>query len=60
MQGEGTGRAVKLARMVNAPLYVVHVMSQDALAEIQMGLQAGQRLFGEALAGGIALTEEAW
>ena len=31
MQGEGTGRAVKLARMVHAPLYVVHVMSQDDL-----------------------------
>lgn len=60
MQGEGTGRAVRLARAVNAPLYVVHVMSKDAADEIARGLQAGQRLWGEALAGGIAITEDAW
>ena len=59
-QGEGTGRAVRLARLVNAPLYVVHVMSKDALAEVQAGLAAGQRLFGEAVAGALALTDEPW
>ena len=59
-QGEGTGRAVKLARMINAPLYVVHVMSKDALHEIERGLQAGQRLFGEAVVGALALTDEVW
>lgn len=59
-QGEGTSRAVKLARLVNAPLYVVHVNSQDAAGEIEAGLAAGQRVWGEALAGGIALTDEPW
>ena len=51
---------MKLARLVNAPLYVVHVMSKDALHEIQRGLEAGQRLFGEAVAGALALTDEVW
>ncbi|KAK9794003.1 hypothetical protein WJX73_005198 [Symbiochloris irregularis] len=58
IEGEGTGRAVRLARLVNAPLYVVHVNSRDAALEIEAGLEAGQRLWGEALAGGIALTDE--
>ena len=60
MQGEGTSRAVKLARLVNAPLYVVHVNSRDAALEIEAGREAGQRVWGEALAGGIALTDEPW
>ena len=60
LQGEGTSRAVKLARLVNAPLYVVHVNSQDAALEIEGGLAAGQRVFGEALAGGISVSDEKW
>ena len=51
---------MKLARIVNAPLYVVHVNSKDAADEIEAGLEAGQRLWGEALAGGISVSDEKW
>jgi dihydroorotase-like cyclic amidohydrolase len=34
LEGEATGRAIKLAQFVNVPLYVVHVMSSDALDEV--------------------------
>lgn len=34
LEGEATTRAIRLAAFVNAPLYVVHVMSTDAMEEI--------------------------
>lgn len=34
LEGEATGRAIRLAAFVNTPLYVVHVMSIDALDEV--------------------------
>ena len=34
VEGEATGRAIALARLVGVPLYVVHVMSNDALAQV--------------------------
>jgi dihydroorotase-like cyclic amidohydrolase len=40
-QGEATGRAIKLAHFVNTPLYVVHVMSVDAMEEVAAARKAG-------------------
>ena len=57
MQGEATGRAIKLAAYVNTPLYVVHVMSKDALHEVVQAKVAGLRVVGEAVASGISLTD---
>lgn len=34
LEGEATARAIKLAAFVGVPLYVVHVMSKDALEEV--------------------------
>ncbi|OMO79256.1 hypothetical protein COLO4_24484 [Corchorus olitorius] len=34
LEGEATARAIRLAKFVNTPLYVVHVMSIDAMDEI--------------------------
>lgn len=38
VEGEATGRAIKLAKLVGVPLYVVHVMSEDALEEVRIWL----------------------
>lgn len=35
LEGEATARAIKLAAFVGVPLYVVHVMSKDALEEVR-------------------------
>lgn len=35
LEGEATARAIKLASFVGVPLYVVHVMSKDALEEVR-------------------------
>lgn len=34
LEGEATGRAIRLAAFAGVPLYVVHVMSRDASDEI--------------------------
>nr|GMD21454.1 dihydropyrimidinase isoform X1 [Ipomoea batatas] len=34
LEGEATSRAIRLAGFINTPLYVVHVMSIDAMEEI--------------------------
>ncbi len=44
VEGEATGRAIRLARLVGVPLYVVHVMSEDALREVRAGLPGWRAL----------------
>jgi dihydropyrimidinase len=36
LEGEATGRAIRLASFVGVPLYVVHVMSIDAMEEVSL------------------------
>lgn len=60
MQGEATGRAIKLARLTKTPLYVVHVMSKDAAEEVLKGRATGQKVWGEVVAGAIGLTDQKW
>jgi dihydropyrimidinase len=44
---EATHRAVMLADMTGAPLYVVHVSAKQALARIAEARNTGQNVFGE-------------
>lgn len=44
MEGEATGRAIRLADFVNTPLYVVHVMSIDAMEEIAKARKSGSSI----------------
>ncbi|KAL2942028.1 Dihydropyrimidinase [Bienertia sinuspersici] len=53
LEGEATSRAIRLARFVNTPLYVVHVMSIDAMEEIA---KARQRVIGEPVVSGLILN----
>lgn len=57
MQDEATYRAIKLAQLVNVPLYVVHVMSSGAAKFVREARAAGQRVIGEAVASGFAASE---
>ncbi|KAL5176089.1 Dihydropyrimidinase [Glycine soja] len=59
LEGEATARAIHLADFVNTPLYVVHVMSIDAMEEIAKARKSGQRVIGEPVASGLAL-DESW
>ncbi|EIE27292.1 D-hydantoinase [Coccomyxa subellipsoidea C-169] len=56
-EDEGTARALRLAQYVNVPVYIVHVMSGGAVAEIAAAKTRGQRVVGEAVASGFGADE---
>ncbi|WMV55623.1 hypothetical protein MTR67_049008 [Solanum verrucosum] len=57
LEGEATARAIRLASFVNTPLYVVHVMSINAMEEIARARKSGQRVVGEPVVSGLLLND---
>ncbi|TQE06229.1 hypothetical protein C1H46_008169 [Malus baccata] len=57
LEGEATARAIRLAGFVNTPLYVVHVMSIDAMEEISKARKSGQKVIGETVLSGLVLND---
>ncbi|MFD6415653.1 dihydropyrimidinase [Streptomyces sp. NPDC060194] len=47
LEAEATHRAIKLAQVAGAPLYVVHVSADEAVAEIGKARAQGLNVFGE-------------
>ncbi|MEV0114897.1 dihydropyrimidinase [Streptomyces sp. NPDC050844] len=47
LEAEATHRAIQLARVAGAPLYVVHVSAEEALAELAAARDKGLPVFGE-------------
>lgn len=47
VEAEATRRAIYLAEMANAPIYIVHVTCKEALEEIKAAQQKGQSVYGE-------------
>ncbi|MEV6794309.1 dihydropyrimidinase [Streptomyces sp. NPDC051320] len=47
LEAEATHRAIKLAQVAGAPLYVVHVSADEALAELTTARTHGLPVFGE-------------
>ncbi|WP_328383098.1 dihydropyrimidinase [Streptomyces sp. NBC_00400] len=47
LEAEATHRTIQLARVAGAPLYVVHVSAEEALAEIAQARDKGLNVFGE-------------
>ncbi|XP_010536139.1 PREDICTED: dihydropyrimidinase [Tarenaya hassleriana] len=58
IEGEATARAIRLAHFVNTPLYVVHVMSIDAMEEVAKARKAGQKIIGEPVVSGLILDDQ--
>lgn len=50
VEAEATRRAIYLAEMANAPIYIVHVTCKDALEEIKAAQQKGLPVSGETCA----------
>ncbi len=46
-EGEATGRAIELAKLAGAPLYIVHVTCQQAVDKIGEARRRAQPVFGE-------------
>ncbi|MER5750857.1 dihydropyrimidinase [Streptomyces sp. NPDC002088] len=47
LEAEATYRAIKLAQVAGAPLYVVHVSAAEAVAELTRARDEGLNVFGE-------------
>ena len=47
LEGEATHRAIKLAELAGAPLYIVHMSALEALHEVTMARDAGRNVFAE-------------
>ncbi|GAA2366106.1 dihydropyrimidinase [Streptomyces cuspidosporus] len=47
LEAEATHRAIQLSRVAGAPLYVVHVSAEEAVAELAQARDKGLPVFGE-------------
>jgi dihydropyrimidinase len=47
LEGEATHRAIQLARVAGAPLYIVHLSAREALDEVVAARDRGQNVFAE-------------
>ena len=47
LEGEATHRAIQLARVAGAPLYIVHLSAREALDEVVTARDRGQNVFAE-------------
>ncbi len=59
-EGEAANRALRLAEVIGVPLYIVHVSASDALEEIKRARGAGQRVYGEVLAGHLTIDDSVY
>ena len=59
-EAEAANRAIKLAEVIGLPLYLVHVSTKDALDEISRARSAGQRVYGEVLAGHLLIDDSVY
>jgi len=57
VEGEATNRAIMIADMAGAPLYVVHTSCEDSHEAIRRARQAGKRVWGEPLIQHLVLDE---
>lgn len=56
-EGEATARAIALAAMARAPVYIVHVSCREALAPVARAKAAGQRVWAEVCTHHLVLTD---
>lgn len=55
VEAEATHRALTIAQCVGTPVYIVHVMSKEAAAEVARARAAGAVAFGEPIAAGLGV-----
>ena len=54
VEGEAANRVIRLAQVINTPLYIVHNSCKESLEAITRARLEGQRVYGEVLAGHLA------
>ena len=57
VEGEAANRAIRIAEVLGAPLYIVHNSARQSLEAIVRARNEGQRVFGEVLAGHLVIDD---
>ena len=60
VEGEAANRAIQVAKAMNTPIYIVHVSCKDSLDAIIRARSAGQRVYGEVLAGHLVIDDSVY
>jgi|SRR5690625_4415789 len=58
LEAEATNRVLKIAEVLDAPVYIVHVSSEEALEEVQKAKRRGIKVYGETCPHYLLLDEE--
>jgi dihydropyrimidinase len=60
VEGEAADRAIRIAQVLDVPLYVVHTSCEDALKAVTRARHEGQRVYAEALAGHLIIDDSVY
>ncbi len=60
VEGEAANRAIRIAQVLDVPVYIVHNSCKEALEAITRARLEGQRVFGEVLAGHLLIDDEVY
>jgi dihydropyrimidinase len=60
VEGEAAQRVIAIAGLLGAPIYIVHVSTQDATDAIARARAQGQRVYGEVLAQHLVIDESVY
>jgi dihydropyrimidinase len=60
VEGEAANRAIRIAQVLNVPLYVVHTSCRDSLEAITRARLEGQRVYGEVLAQHLVIDDSVY
>jgi len=60
VEGEASNRAIRIAQVLNVPLYVVHTSCRDSLEAITRARLEGQRVYGEVLAQHLVIDDSVY
>lgn len=60
VESEAVNRAVTIANVFGVPIYIVHVSCRDSMEVIARARLAGQRVFGEVLAGHLVIDDRVY
>jgi dihydropyrimidinase len=60
VEGEAAQRAIAIAGLLDMPVYIVHVSTEEAAGAIARAREAGQRVYGEVLAQHLLVDESVY
>jgi dihydropyrimidinase len=60
VEGEAADRAIRIAQVLDVPLYLVHTSCEDAVKAVTRARHEGQRVYAEALAGHLLIDDSVY